>query len=200
MAKDSGIGTIIGLGIAGVGVWWLGDIFGWWGGTTVATTATTPPASGIVPASTPMPTTPTPPATIKMNGSVSLVANNALKASFTINGTPQNIAVIPNGDAYNDAGQDITSQLAAIGVTPSQLYSLMTAAYQPVSVNITAGATTGTTPGSTTPANSVVRPNQGLLPLRIVRPVSSMPGGRGGAAAGMGAMVFANPGNYRRSN
>jgi len=81
-----------------------------------------------------------------MNGSVSATINNALKASFTINGATQNIAVIPNGSAYNDAGQDISATLAAQGVTPSQLYSLMSAAYTPPATQT--ASTTSTAPGS----------------------------------------------------
>lgn len=144
MAKDSGIGTIIGLGIAGVGVWWLGDMFGWWGGSVTATTTATP--AGIVPASTPVGTVA---ATVTMQGSPQATINNALQASFVINGAaPQSIAVIPGGDAYNTAGADITSQLAVIGVTPAQLYSMMSAAY-------VAPATPATTaPATTAPAAS----------------------------------------------
>lgn len=49
MAKGSGIGEIIGLGIAGVGVWWVGGMFGWWSGLgtpAASPPATAPPASG----------------------------------------------------------------------------------------------------------------------------------------------------------
>jgi hypothetical protein len=116
-----------------------------------------------------------------MNGSPSATINNALKASFTINGQTQNIAVIPNGDAYNDAGQDITSTLAAMGVTPSQLYSMMSASYvAPVA------------PSTPLPATGTALPAP--LPARTgaIRRAT----GRGMA----GPMVFARQGNYLRKS
>lgn len=154
MAKDSGIGTIIGLGIAGVGVWFLGDMLGWWGGTaTTTTTGTT--------------TTTTPTATVQLASAVSPTANNALQATFVINGASEEIAVIPNGDAYNNSGEDITATLAAEGVTPAQLYAMMAAAYTPAATTpaSTATSTTATTT-NTTPSNNVA-PRHAALPQSI---------------------------------
>ena len=185
MAKDSGIGTIIGLGIAGVGVWWLGDVFGWWGATTTATTTATP--AGIVPASTPIGTVA---ATVTMQGSPQATINNALQASFVINGSaPQTIAVIPGGDAYNTSGADITSQLAVIGVTPAQLYAMMSAAYvAPAATPVasTPVATTSTTTSTTGSPSPVSWRNPNIAPGAVgLHPVIRR--------AGMGASV-----NYRR--
>lgn len=152
MAKDSGIGTIIGLGIAGVGVWFLGDMLGWWGGTaTTTTTGTT--------------TTTTPTATVQLASAVSPTANNALQATFVINGASEEIAVIPNGDAYNNSGEDITATLAAEGVTPAQLYAMMAAAYTPATTT-PASTGTSTTTTATTPANNVA-PRRPALPQSI---------------------------------
>lgn len=145
MAKGSGIGEIIGLGIAGVGVWWVGGMFGWWSGFgTPAPSAAIPVTTTPVPASTPAPvssspSTPapvpvvvsTPAATVSLVSAVNPDINNSLKATFSINGVQQSLAVIPGGGAYNDAGQDVTAQLAAQGVTPAQLYAMLTAAYKP---------------------------------------------------------------------
>ena len=180
----SGIGTLIGLGAAGLGVWWAStqNWFGLFGAPVAAVPATPASSGGIVPANTPMPTTiaattTTPPATtppppvpaaiVKLIGPVTQTINNALKGTFSINGVSQSIAVIPGGDAYDDSGHGITAQLAAEGVTPAQLYAMLSAAYKP-------------------PATST---------------------GRGGgvaaahaAALGMaGPMVFANRGNYVRA-
>lgn len=207
MAKGGGgLGTIIGLGIAGVGVWWLGGQFGWWGGTTAATIPTTPTtptttttAGGIIPVGTPMPTTPA--ASVNLASAVTQLGsqfNNALQATFTINGANQSIAVIPNGDAYNNAGQDITAQLATVGVTPAQLYSLMSAAMPTATV-----PSGGTVAAPTTPST-------GTLPLQPSTPVTTTPVTGSPIAVtpvtvrrpvrfpnrGMGAMVYANNRNY----
>ena len=178
-------GQLIGLGVAGVGVWWLGDQFGWWGGSApAATPATTPPpaSSGIVPAGTPMPTTPA--ATVKLASAVTATVNNALKATFTINGQNQTISAIPGGDAYNNAGQSITAALAQIGVTPAQLYALMQAAYK-------APATLPT--GTVGPTPSTGGPSLGInthhtLPIPARTPITR----------GMGVMVHTNRRNYVR--
>lgn len=106
------------------------------GTPTTTTTATTTPAG----------TTTTPTQTagsagtpnnlttgLHVVGSVTPTIHNALKAQFALaNGVsvvPGSIAVIPGGGAYNDAGQDITAQLANYGITPAQLYALMQAAH-----------------------------------------------------------------------
>lgn len=195
MAHSSGIGTIVGLGIAGAGIWYLGDIFGWWGTAAPTATATTPVA-GIVPATTPMPTT-APPATYVMNGTPAPSANGSLKASFTINGTTQNIAVIPNGDAYNDAGQDITAALAAIGITPAQLYSMMSAAYvapaTPSASSTAAAGSTATTPAPATGRGAFFTGAGAVSPIGIRRPIATV--GRGMAGR---TMVGSNNGNYVR--
>jgi hypothetical protein len=59
MAKSSGIGEVIGWGIAGVGVWWVGSMFGWW--SDIFGAATVPPAS--TPTTGTAPTTTTAPVT-----------------------------------------------------------------------------------------------------------------------------------------
>jgi hypothetical protein len=50
---------------------------------------------------------------------------NALKATVQSAYGVVNIAVIPGGGAYNDAGQEITAQLAPFGITPAALYQAM---------------------------------------------------------------------------
>jgi hypothetical protein len=143
MAKDSGLGTIIGLGIAGVGVWFLGDVLGWWGGTAATTTTTTSTAG----------TTSTTAATVQLASAVTPTINNALQATFVINGASEEIAVIPNGDAYNNSGEDITATLAAEGVTPAQLYAIMAANYTPSSTT-SSSTTTSSSSNSTSPSSS----------------------------------------------
>ncbi len=157
MAKGSGVGTIVGLGVAGLGVWWA-STQNWFGlfGAPVATTATGVPATtagGIVSASTPMPTTvaatttqaATPSASVSLISAVSKTSNNALKGTFSINGVSQSISVIPGGDAYNDSGQGITAQLASQGVTPAQLYAILSAAYQPPAATPVSSSASGVT-------------------------------------------------------
>jgi len=183
MAKSSGLGTIVGLGVAGVGVWWVGNMFGWWGGTaSTATTGTTPGT-----------TTTTPTASVTLASSVSPTANNALQATFLINGASEEIAVIPNGDAFNNSGEDITTALAAEGVTPAQLYAMMSAAYTPpaaapVVISTPAVVTTPTT----NPAPVLSRLSNIAIRRGAVNP--QPPVGR----AGMGAMVYATRVNYVR--
>jgi hypothetical protein len=133
----------------------------WFGifGAPVATPATSVPATtagGIVSASTPMPTTiaatttqaSTPSASVSLIGAVSKTSNNALKGTFSINGVSQSISVIPGGDAYNDSGQGITAQLAAQGVTPAQLYAMLSAAYTPAAPAASVSASTSNNIGS----------------------------------------------------
>lgn len=79
--------------------------------------------------------------------------HNALQGTFVINGQSAVIAVIPGGDAYNASGQGITAQLAAVGVTPNQLYTLMQSAPEIQGVhNIThaTGTASATTAGMRT--------------------------------------------------
>jgi hypothetical protein len=177
MAKSSGpdIGALIGWGIAGVGVWWFGSAMGWWSslfGTTTAAVTTTTTSAGIVPSTAPVGTTQ---ATVKMQGSVSLVANNALKALFVINGAPPiSVAVIPGGDAYDGNGNDITAQLAAEGVTPAQLYSIMSAAYTaPAAAKTTI---TSTTTGGGSSTNTGATGRAGSAAKRTVTPVTQSGG------------------------
>lgn len=156
MAKGSGIGEIIGLGIAGVGVWWVGGLFGWWSGfgTAAATTGTTTTPAGTT-------TTTVPAATVQLNGPVTPTLNNALQAVFLINGASIQIAVIPNGDAYDNSGNDITATLAAEGVTPAQLYAIMAAAYTPAAAPATNASNA---PATTTGTGGRVIP----IPARLV--------------------------------
>jgi hypothetical protein len=102
--------------------------------TTTGATAANPtnglsvdPRGGTTASSTPPGTTPV--ANVMLLSNPTLVANNALQAIFSINGVQETIAVIPNGNAYNTSGVGITSQLAAVGVTPAQLYAQMSAHY-----------------------------------------------------------------------
>jgi hypothetical protein len=112
------------------------------GGTTSpGTTGTTPPTQPTQPTA-PGSTAAPSPATYELASAVTQTVNNALKATFNISGIGQeSIAVIPGGDAYNDSGQPITAALAAIGITPAELYSVMQTAYN-----------TGASKGSTSTA------------------------------------------------
>jgi hypothetical protein len=125
-------GMLLGLAVGGVGLWWLGSQMGWWGGAAPATpTPSVPTAPGIVPAPTAAsPSAPAVPApVVTLAGVVTMTVNNALKADVSINGTVQNIAIIPGGAAYNPQGQDITAKLTAAGVDVGKLYAMMQAAY-----------------------------------------------------------------------
>ncbi len=105
-------------------------------GATAVTTTTTAPAAA---ASAPVPA-----ASVSIVGSVTNLGpnfSNALKANVSINGVVQNISIIPGGDAYNTAGQDISAALVAQGVNVQSLYAMMQAAYVPAS---TSSATSGT--------------------------------------------------------
>ena len=74
---------------------------------------------------------PPPAATVKLAGPVSqLGANfsNALQANVSINGSVQNISIIPSsGRAFNSAGADITDSLTSQGVDVAALLSSMQA-------------------------------------------------------------------------
>ena len=129
--------------------------------STVGTTPTTP-ATGTT-GTTATPTA----AQVTLASGVTQVANNALQATFNINGQNTTIAVIPNGGAYNTAGQDISTQLAGMGISPNQLYQTMYAAYTP-----TTDAATGR-PSSTTGTGIVgnTRPGVAVGPAPIVKPI-----------------------------
>jgi hypothetical protein len=99
-------------------------------GTTgsVGTGTSTTTASAGTAASATAPTT-SPAAQVSLVSTVMPTTHNALQGTFVINGVTETIAVIPGGDAYNTNGQDITTTLAALGVTPAQLYTMLSAAY-----------------------------------------------------------------------
>lgn len=117
MAK-SDFGTIIGLGIAGVGAYWL-----WSSGTLSnlfgSTTAVAAPAGGVIPASTPPPTTssivPAP------------VSQTPVAPSTPPPAPPTNLTQIAQGaDAaqlavLNAQYQALQGQIAALGGTPAGL-------------------------------------------------------------------------------
>ncbi len=146
MAGDSTKSLII-LGVAAVGAWYLyeqGYLYQWTGiaalypGVPPATTvppgsnlATTVPASttATVPAttttaapSTTTTTTSTP--TVTLAGPVSADINDSLAANVSINGTVQNVACIPGGGCYDTEGHGVT---LPSGVTAAQIYALMKA-------------------------------------------------------------------------
>jgi hypothetical protein len=190
MAKSSSPwGTIIGLGIAGIGVWYLGDIFGWWSGIGTATTTTA--------------TTTTATATVQLASAVTPTSNNALQATFVINGASEEIAVIPNGDAYNNSGEDITATLAAEGVTPAQLYAIMAANYTPAAT--TPASTTSTPASTTTNAGTTLNPattgNAAAVSRTIAArgQIGAKPTGHASGLHGLGqVMARANRRNYVR--
>jgi hypothetical protein len=197
MAKSSGIGELIGWGIAGLGVWWLGSAnnwFGLFGGTsTVASTAPVTSTPAAVTAA------PTPAASVALAGPVTTSANGSLKANVSINGTIQNLAVIPGGGAYNTSGQDQTSALALLGVTPAQIYSLMQAAYA------TQQAATASTPATSSTPTSSTAPRTG--PFNFGTTGAAVNAAHAASAAnqplgrrGVGAMVGSTRINYRRKS
>ena len=201
MAKSGGIGELIGWGIAGLGVWWVGSATNWFGLFGAATPATTAaPVSGIIPASTPQPTTAaatTPPAaSVSLAGPVNPTINNALQANVSINGTVMNVAVIPGGGAYNTSGVDISSTLASMGVTPAKIYSLMQAAYA-VQTAAQSSAPTQTTVTTTLPIppGAVVRSGP-TTPFHTPTVRGLAPTGTRGR--GVGAMTGSSRINYVR--
>jgi hypothetical protein len=127
------IGTIIGLGVAGVGVWFLGDMLGWWGGTattaapttTTGTTTTGTTTTGTT--ATPAPTVPV--ATFEIVGTAKADINGSVQANVSINGgAAESIAIIiTSTQAYNSAGKNITSTLTSQGVNVPALLSAMLA-------------------------------------------------------------------------
>jgi hypothetical protein len=150
MAKSSGIGELVGWGIAGVGVWWIGSLFGWWtdlfgGGTSVPTTTAVSPGPNqavTTPTTTAPPSTTTTPApTVSLAGTVTASSNNGLQANVSINGSVQNMACIPGGQCYNTSGQGIA---LPAGVTAAQIYALMLAAYVPARPPVTPTKKTAT--------------------------------------------------------
>lgn len=196
MAKSSGIGELIGWGIAGVGVWWLGSAnnwFGLFGGTVASTTPVTSTPAAVV-------ATPAPAASVSLAGPVTTSANGSLKANVSINGTVQNLAVIPGGGAYNTAGQDQTAALALLGVTPAQIYSLMQAAYATQQAASATPAATTTTPATTSTAPRTGPFNFGTTGAAVnaahAASAASQPLGR----RGVGAMVGGSRINYRRKS
>jgi hypothetical protein len=138
MAKSSGIGDLIGWGIAGVGIWWVGSMYNWFGlfGTPAAApTGTGTPAQQAPTATSPTTTTTpvtttspvsTAPPSVSLAGTVSTTLNNALEANVDIGGAVQNLACIPGGQCYNTSGQGVT---LPSGVTAAQIYALMQTAY-----------------------------------------------------------------------
>jgi hypothetical protein len=123
------IGTIIGLGVAGVGVWFLGDMLGWWGGTaasSAAAPATSAPATTGTATTTP---STVPVATFEIVGTAKADINGSVQASVSINGgAAESIAIIISStQAYNSAGKNITSTLTSQGVNVPALLSAMLA-------------------------------------------------------------------------
>jgi hypothetical protein len=189
MAQSNELGTILGLGIVGVGIWFLGDMFGWWGGTATAATTTTTAGT----TTTTSTATAATPATVTMSGSVTPTINNALQAFFTINGSgPQLISVIPNGDAYNTAGQDITATLAAEGVTPAQLYAMMAAAYTPPASSSSTSSSSSSSSSSNAPTGRGVARNNLIMRRVPINTSSTGTAGSAGSAGGVSGL-----GQYR---
>jgi len=210
MAKSSGIGDILTLGIVGAGVWWFGSANNWWGlfgGAAAATYPTSPGAPTTIGSTAPTVTAPaastTPAATtISLASPVTATINNALQAAVQIqpaggsSGQVITMAVIPGGDAYDTSGHGITAQLIALGTTPAAVYALMQAAYTIQQ----ATAPASTTPPSTTTSTTTSTGGPSLpitkLPImhgpsHVVRPVSGL--------KGMGGpMVYATQKNYVR--
>ena len=113
MANGSNFG-IIGIGIAGLGLWVVGNYLGWWSGiigTTVAATTLVP--------------------IVSLVGPVTTGPNNSLQGTFSINGATQLIAVSSSGSATDNSGNNLATELANDGISPAQLYAMLSAAYTP---------------------------------------------------------------------
>ena len=124
----SAIGKIVGLGIAGFGVYWAGSTFGWWGGTAAAPAA--PPGS-TVPAAAPSVPAPAVALTTDQQGSLIAALKTAACASDTactdpvLSGSEWNWymnnktnpgstpAQLPTGDSTMDAAGYVAARVAA---------------------------------------------------------------------------------------
>ncbi len=131
MAQDDSTKTLIILGVAAVGAWYLyeqGYLYEWTGLAALlpVTTTTTPSA--------PVTTTTSPAAAaFSIQGAVTPNVNDSLTANVSINGgTPINISIIQSSaQAYNTSGQNITATLTGEGVSVPALLAAMQAAYKP---------------------------------------------------------------------
>ena len=105
---------IVGIGIAGLGLWAVGNYLGWWNGLTGTTVA----AATLVPI-------------VSLVGPVTTGPNNSLQGTFSINGATQLIAVSSSGSATDNSGNNLATELANDGISPAQLYAMLSAAYTP---------------------------------------------------------------------
>ena len=141
MAQDDSTKTLIILGVAAVGAWYLyeqGYLYEWTGLAALlpVTTTTTPsaPVTTTTTPSAPVTTTTSPAAAaFSIQGAVTPNVNDSLTANVSINGgTPINISIIQSSaQAYNTSGQNITATLTGEGVSVPALLAAMQAAYKP---------------------------------------------------------------------
>ena len=147
MAQDDSTKTLIILGVAAVGAWYLyeqGYLYEWTGLAalypggmpTSAPVTTTTPSAPVTTTTSPAPvTTTTSPAAaaFSIQGAVTPNVNDSLTANVSINGgTPINISIIQtSAQAYNTSGQNITATLTGEGVSVPALLAAMQAAYKP---------------------------------------------------------------------
>ena len=97
-------------------------------------------------------------ASIAISGPVTQGQQSSLQANVIINGVQMPVAVVPNGDAFDPTSwTDITASLASsYGVTPAQIYALMSADYMGA-INTSATTTVASsTSGSTNPLAGAV--------------------------------------------
>jgi hypothetical protein len=114
-----------------------------WENYSASSASTTTTAPGVLPTTSAA-------SGISIAGPVTAGPNNSLQATVIINGVQLQVQVVANGDAFNPlSGQDITSQLAALGVVPAQVYALMAADYAPLVTPTIAPISAPTTPGTT---------------------------------------------------
>ena len=145
MAQDDSTKTLIILGVAAVGAWYLyeqGYLYEWTGlaalypGGMPTSVTTTTPSAPVTTTTSPAPvTTTTSPAAaaFSIQGAVTPNVNDSLTANVSINGgTPINISIIQSSaQAYNTSGQNITATLTGEGVSVPALLAAMQAAYKP---------------------------------------------------------------------
>ena len=143
MAQDDSTKTLIILGVAAVGAWYLyeqGYLYEWTGLAalypggmpTSAPVTTTTPSAPVTTTTSPAPvTTTTSPAAaaFSIQGAVTPNVNDSLTANVSINGgTPINISIIQSSaQAYNTSGQNITATLTGEGVSVPALLAAMQA-------------------------------------------------------------------------
>ena len=129
MAQSSSGPGLFEILLLGVGAYL---VYNYWVNSQATAAAATTPATPVTPpaGSTPAPSTTVSAADVSLAGPVTANVNNSLTANVSINGTITNVSIIQaTGHAYNTAGVDVTSSLAAMGVNLPALLTMMQTSY-----------------------------------------------------------------------